>query len=259
MDEIIRNIYSYIREKKELPEDLLYEFSQSTIRVVQSYSKEEITADFWKLQHFVEMFWRGRKFETEQNPVRIYQMGQLLSLTGMIRDVAEKAEKDVSIYEYARRWGKRYQVYKGMHDEPGINHKRLAEMAGLSVSSLSQMIAQTKHDGYFIYRIAGREKYYYLTHSGENLYNILKSRQRRLRNSALSGIGEESNIIGFTNYNTKINPAAIRNYTGNSQPYENIYCVIIDGNLNGRHCEAMPKKMIKEAQYVETRNSFGNY
>ena len=80
MKEVIANIYSCIKEKKEIPEDILYEFSQDALRIVQSRLDSEIPAEFWKLQHYVEMFWRGRKFETEKDAVRIYQMGQLLSL-----------------------------------------------------------------------------------------------------------------------------------------------------------------------------------
>lgn len=177
MKKLIEIIYNkYLLNGKEIPEDLLFEFSQDTIKIIQNKAAGDIPPEFWNFQHYVEMFWRGRKYEQGRNPALVYQMGQLLAYTGMLRDVADENEKVLSIEEYAGRWEDKYLVYKGIHDEPGINHKRLAAVSDLSVSSLSQFAAKTKWDGYFICRTAGREKYYYLTEEGERLYRLLNSR-----------------------------------------------------------------------------------
>ena len=262
MKEVIANIYSCIKEKKEIPEDILCEFSQDALRIVQSRLDSEIPAEFWKLQHYVEMFWRGRKFETEKDAVRIYQMGQLLSLTGMIRDIADEAEKSIPIEEYAQRWENRYLVYKGMHDEPGITHKRLAGAAGLSASSLSQMIAKTKYDGYFIYRIAGREKYYYLTRDGEKLYDILKSRiEQETEKLSFIASDEDSNTMDPVSDDvyTKIG-AAMGNYLlENIQSNKRKTFIPLNDISDKTIAGLTGNELVKGVPYAETANSFWGY
>lgn len=172
MKRIVKSIYNYILEEKEIPEDFLYEFSQNIINIVQSENIQELPPEFEDLQNYVEMYWRGRKYKREENPVRIYQLGQLLSYVNLIRDVIDSNKDKVSMTEYAARWDNRFLVFQGMYDKPGITHKHLARFSKMSPSSLSQFMDKTKWDGYYTYRIVGREKYYYLTPKGNELYAL---------------------------------------------------------------------------------------
>ena len=179
MQRLIEFIYNYIFEGKEVPEDLMFEFSQSTMKIVQSGNVQELPPEFEDLQNYVELFWRGRKYEREEKPIRIYQLGQLLSYINLIRDVADEQKRKISMEEYAERWSKRFRVFLGMHVKPGIMHKELAKFSGITPSVLSQFVAKTKWDGYYTYRIVGREKYYYLTSKGQELYSLLWRKQNR--------------------------------------------------------------------------------
>lgn len=179
MKNLIEIIYNYLLNNKTIPDELIYEFSQDTKEIIRNNAALDIPSEFWSFQNYIEMFWRGRKYETEKNTALIYQMGQLLSYVNMIRDIADEDEKTLSLDEYARHWANKYLVFKGIHDEYGINHKKLAEVSKLTPSALSQFIAKTKWDGYFTYRNIGREKYYYLTEQGEKLYELMREKQTK--------------------------------------------------------------------------------
>lgn len=179
MVEVVRIISEYVFEDRQIPEDLMYEFSKETAKIVRSGCTEVISEEFWELEHYIEAYWRGRKYMQSDDKARVYQMGQLLSFTNMICMLVEQQEKEVSIDDYAVRFKDRFLVFKGMFECPGITHKELADTAGLSVSSLSQFINKYKCDGFFLSRSMGREKHYYLTEYGEKLYSVMKLKHDR--------------------------------------------------------------------------------
>lgn len=197
MERLIEIIFKHLSLKETVPDELMYEFLKATEEIIVSRSAENIPPEFWQFQNYVEMYWRGRKYEREESGRLIYQMGQLLSCVNMIQNMADSAEKVQSIKEYARRWSKKYQVFRAMHNEYGITHKHLAEKAGVSASSLSQFISRTKWDGYFTSRTVGREKYYYLTDQGEELYELLRDEIERPQAAIFSFDGIDNTYIAF--------------------------------------------------------------
>ena len=178
MERLIEILYSHIMNGKRISDDLMYEFSQHILKIVQGIEEVEPVNELFAFRNYVEMYWRGGKFETEKKGYFAFQMGQLLSYINMLKDIEEIKKQELNLEEYASRWEKRFSVFKSMHEEKGITHKKLADLSGLSPSSLSQFIAKTKWDGYFVYRIAGREKYYYLTEKGEKLYDYMEEKRR---------------------------------------------------------------------------------
>lgn len=208
MKKLINIIYNCVLKKKEIPKDLLYEFSRDAIKIVQNRQVDDVPTEFWDLQHYVELFWREKKYKKEKNSILIYQMGQLFSYTSMIRDIADDNERILRIREYAERWKNKYLVYKGVHDESGITHKKLVNVSGLSPSALSQFIAQTRWDGYLTYRNVGREKYYYLTDEGEKLYELLKSRYERAGYIYPYGINNGDYVYSYV-YKDKMIPVPL--------------------------------------------------
>lgn len=176
MKNLIEKIFSYLLDEKSVPEDLIFELAQDTIRILQDGETDDLPQEFWNLQHYLNLFWHGRKYESITDNYRIYQMGQLLSYVNIIRDAVDNREKKESIEEYAQRYNNRFLVYKAINDKPGINHRDLAMASGISTSALSQFISKTKWDGYYTFRVVGREKYYYLTENGKRLYQLLEKR-----------------------------------------------------------------------------------
>lgn len=179
MKELIKIIFDHVLDKKEIPDDLMYEFSQDILKVIQENSAQELCPEFWDFQNYLEMYWRGGKFEQESSPVCTYQLGQLLSYTNIIRDIADKQGQTLSIQDYAARWQNRFLVFQGMYRERGITHKKLARVSNMSPSALSQFVSKTQWDGYYTYRVAGREKYYYLSENGEKLYHLLCEKREK--------------------------------------------------------------------------------
>ena len=174
MDKLLSMILEYVVDSREVPEELIYEFSGEVTRLIEGGDFEDISDEFWKLENYVELYWRGRKFDQEKSAIRIFQMGQLLTYTNMISRWLEKIQKEITLDEYARILSDKYLFFKSIHDEYGITHKELANKIQISISSLSQFVNRIKGNGFFISRSMGREKHYYLTDKGEKLLGIMR-------------------------------------------------------------------------------------
>lgn len=163
-------------EKKYIPDDLLYEFSQDVIQFIRNSDTEQIPDAFWDFQYKVELYWRGQRFCDEMNSEFCFQMGQILSYVNMIKMVFESVEKEISIEEYAESLKEKYLFFQYIHNEKGITHKLLAEKLKMSPSALSQFTTKIHDVGFFMARVMGREKHYYLTERGEKLYELMSEK-----------------------------------------------------------------------------------
>lgn len=179
MRELINLISEYVFDAAEIPESLLYEFSKKAMKVIQNRCVEAIPEEFWELEGYVESYWRGHKYTQSEDTLRIFQMGQLLSFTNMLSILSEETEKEISIEEYAVQLKEKYPIFKEIHEKPGITHKELADAIGMSVSSLSQFVTKYKWNGFFQSRAMGREKHYYLTKHGQQLYCTMKDKYEK--------------------------------------------------------------------------------
>lgn len=179
MKELINSILECIFDVRKIPEEMLYQFSKTTTKIVQSGCTEVIPEEFWELESYVQAFWRGEKYLKSDDAVRTYQMGRLLSFTSMLSMLVEHKEKEVSVEDYAVQLKDKYIIFKEIQNRPGITHKELADAAGMSVSSLSQFVYKYKLHGFFRSRTMGREKHYYLTEHGQQLYSAMKARYER--------------------------------------------------------------------------------
>lgn len=179
MKELARHILDYIIEDSEVPEDLLYEFSKETLRIIQNRQTTSLPDTFWELENYVETFWRNSEFTHIENPCVLYQMGRLLSSTNLISMMADEEERELSIEDYAEQWRNRYIVFHCIHRQKGITHKMLAEASNMSISALSQFVNKVKWTGVFNCRVMGREKHYYLTEYGEQIYDYMRRKAEK--------------------------------------------------------------------------------
>lgn len=198
MKELAEQILDYIMENREVPEDLLYEFSKETLRIIQSRQTTSIPDTFWDLENYVETFWRCSEFTQAENSYFVHQMGQLLSFTNLISIMDDEEQRELSIEDYAEQWRDRYLVFDYIHRHRGITHKTLAEASGMSVSALSQFINKVKWTGVFNCRSMGREKHYYLTEYGEQVYEYMKknAEKKKLGRSRLTEWEVEEDRLG---------------------------------------------------------------
>lgn len=97
MEKLISILYECVINNQEVSEDLLYELEQDVICVVRNQNTTQISRNFWDLQHYIEMYWRGRKYTRERNKKYLYQMGQLLAYTNMVRDIVDIKENESDI------------------------------------------------------------------------------------------------------------------------------------------------------------------
>ena len=61
MRELVRLILDCLLEVREIPEELLYELSKTTVMIVEQRCMQEIPEEFWELESYVEAYWRGEK------------------------------------------------------------------------------------------------------------------------------------------------------------------------------------------------------
>ncbi len=174
MRELIEVLLEKVWNSSEIPEELLYELSKEAMTIVMKRSIDEVPDNFWELKRCVELFWRRKEYKCTNDPSIIYQMGRLLSYTNMLVMLIEEQEESISLEEYAKSYRKWYKVFKGVYEEKGITHNKLSEESDMSVSSLSQFMGRAKPEGFFTYRMMGREKHYYLTEYGKRLYLYMK-------------------------------------------------------------------------------------
>lgn len=196
MKKLVQMILNYLLENKEIPEELIYELSKTTVKIVENHCMEMIPQEFWELDSFVEAYWRAESYTKSNDMAFVYQMGQLFSFTNMLSTLAEKQEKENSIEDYAIQLKDKYVIFQQIDRNPGITHKELAQRAGMSVSSLSQFLNRYKEHGFIQRRSMGREKHYYLTAYGERLYSAMNvNRKNQSYTCTLKIIHKMDNIF----------------------------------------------------------------
>ncbi len=243
MKGLIKILLEYIYNSKEIPDELLYEFSQKTMQIVQRKATEEIPDEFWDFENYVEMFWRGKKYNYMSDSCMVYQMGRLLACTNMLSILVDEREREASLEEYADLLKNRFEVFEGMYNTRGITHKELAELSGVSVSALSQFINRIKAEAFFTYRVMGREKHYYLTEYGEKLYFLMaqKNNKKKMKYAKLRGIVNDVNeqimedtyykVIISQNANSVTESVYISNQERNGKRFENLLNISVNKNV----------------------------
>lgn len=201
MKQLINIISNYIFKREAIPDEYLYEFCKEITSAIELSDTECIPNEFWQLANYVELYWRGQKYSYDDNPERIYQMGQLLSFTKMISIWFDRIEKNTSLNEYALIMNNKYSFFKSIHDEPGITHKKLASKMHTSISSLSQFVNKIQGIGFFISRPMGREKHYYLTQKGEKIYELITKNQSTPVPKSL----KQEYLVQYSNQNKQFN------------------------------------------------------
>lgn len=193
MRELINVLLEKVWSNSEIPEELLYEFSKETMTIVMRRSTTDVPENFLELERYVELFWRGKGYKSTSDPGIIYQMGRLLSYTNMLSMLMEEHEKSTSLEDYAKIYRRWYKIFKGVYEEKGITHNKLSEEADMSVSSLSQFMGRVKPEGFFTYRMMGREKHYYLTEYGQSLYLHMEGVSRNDKYKKIYGLIDNLN------------------------------------------------------------------
>lgn len=210
MEKIVNIISEYVYAQKEIPDDLMSEFSSEMIQIIEGQCTEEIPDAIWNLENYVKLYWRGSKYVHEECPARIFQLGQLLSYMNMIRQHFERIDEDISLEEYANTYRDKYLFFKSIHDRAGITHKDLAKLVHTSISSMSQFVSKIAGTGFIVTRVMGREKHYYLTDKGETLLDLLEERK------TLHGHKYTKLLGALTNLNTVVsNDAFLKVVIGN--------------------------------------------
>ena len=80
----------------------------------------------------------------------------------------------LKIHKLKKRYEDYYDFFSIIDINPGIRHKDLAERLGKSVSQLSQLADRIDRDDLIYCDYMGREKYYYLSSLGKQLYTEIK-------------------------------------------------------------------------------------
>jgi len=138
------------------------QFIRSAYDLIHSDDYDSLTEPFDEICYLSEMFWRI-KSDCEVNPKISFQMGQVFSLTRIIKIAKdEKNHKNDSqeIYKIIQNYNKVFYVIERF---PGFTHTELAEKLEMDKSRLSQILKIVFPYGLFVFRQTGTRKFYYLT------------------------------------------------------------------------------------------------
>lgn len=157
--------------KEEISEIHVNSFLSCIIENITG-TTQSIISNYRKLADTICELWQYR----EINRMSAEQAFLYGSIWGSIRLLSmkdKKIKKQQNIARLVKKYTKKEKVLRYIYENPGINHKRLAEKLFIAPSQLSQQILSYEKDGLISDDRIGREKYYYMLEIGESVYQTI--------------------------------------------------------------------------------------
>ena len=252
-DSHISEIMKYLHNGVVIPEDMMYSFYLKTIAIMQGKigkpSVSERAKDFCL---YMSRLWSSKSYsKIDCDPIFIFQLGELHTCARILEDYFAKIEEenDIEINSKIETDSKRFftklSFFEIVMENPGIKHSVLSDEIGISKSSLSQFVAKIKEYGYYSERIAGREKYYYLTDIGVKLLE----RMRQEANKPLRKGMSVSNRATTYSFSSGISSTIYPDVTSLGKETNNSHFIYYSSKSTP-HIFSNPKKMDIESLYI---------
>lgn len=162
-----------ITQRRIIQERSLLDFSKLVLWVVNGTVKR-LPESFNELAAHISDYWhyeirREDDSERKYSYIRFYQMICIIKTYHVERELEDKAfsamEKNQSNTELLRM----------IQQCPGITHKQLWDMFGISSVELQKQLKPLDQEGFLSSRRSGEDRYYMLTNAGEILYQKLNT------------------------------------------------------------------------------------
>lgn len=126
-------------------------------------------SNYRKLSDAICELWQYREID-KMSSEQAFLYGSIWGSIKLLRMKDEKVKKQQNMAWLVKKYLKKDKLLKYIYENPGINHKSLAEKLFIAPSQLSQQILSYEKDGLITDDRIGREKYYYLLEVGESVY-----------------------------------------------------------------------------------------
>jgi|GEM_PF-1165453 len=99
----------------------------------------------------------------------------------LLSELADKERTKQPKLEILAKQNMKYlKIFDAINKQPGIKHKDLADISGMTTSELSQWMAKRQNENYFSFSRIGREKYYYIEKKGEEILQEMERQSEDL-------------------------------------------------------------------------------
>ena len=193
-DLLFKQMLFCLRERKDIPNPLIYQFSELIIKMIRNQEEIHLTQNLADLIDKTDAFWRQAD-KTRLDGEVVFNVGRVFSLTTIMKKYFESESSYYSPIEFANKYSKRLKLFKKIQESPGIIHKELANYSNMSESALSQLMVSLHGDGIITSRKVGRNKFYYLTKLGVTILEEMETQQRPLNNTLKPRFALNNKII----------------------------------------------------------------
>lgn len=169
---LLENIKQLVSLGYEIPPSALVNFQKAVYQLILDSDYEKIRKTLNLLEDVVDTAWQKSSSCSAENAY-IYSLGQISSLLGIMRYSVISLDSAPAVSEDIREYLPSTKLLEGIQQYNGISHNQLAEYCGITKSALSQKISRMEHKRFFVSKKIGRNKYYFITGTGEAIIERL--------------------------------------------------------------------------------------
>lgn len=173
LENICESLMELFQKEKRIDEEQVYIFLEGAVDFLNREADEHKTVKLDKLGAYLQKKWQYREIE-QMTPEQAFLCGSIWGGAKLLGIKRERKETVFEFHELKKKHSVHYDLLHAISVDPGIKHKDLAGKLKKSTSHLSQYVIDVIRDGLITCSRIGREKYYYLSPLGEQVYDELK-------------------------------------------------------------------------------------
>lgn len=179
LDRITDDISTCIVSGKELTQEQIFSFMENFIADSGSFFDAIKTKSYKAMRGLLNELWQYREWE-DMSSEQAFLCGQLYGCVKLC-EYREQSRQDALSFRFLLSKYADSKLFYIVKKNPGIRHKDLAKEIGLSTGRLSQMMDDEGMEELLISRVFGREKYYFLSARGEELFQKIEAQKRKAK------------------------------------------------------------------------------
>lgn len=190
---VFNDIRQTLIQERSLTDGQIYDLTCVIAEGISSKGKLDENGLFIRLLDFVKKY-KDCRLEEEQQYV--FSIGLVMGMGSLINAILDFSESTRDLEQNINRFKDNYNIFQVIDENPGIMQKLLAKKVNKSATTLSHFMNKKEVQQYFDFYTMGREKYYYLSRRGKQLYE----KMQLLHKEDNQAINETSASLNFLDY-----------------------------------------------------------
>lgn len=183
LNRIADDISTCITSGKELTQEQIFCFMKKFIANNGSFFDTIKTKSYKAMRNLLNELWQYREWK-DMSSEQAFLYGQLYGCVKLC-EYREQSHQDTAWINFLLSKYADSNLFYIVKKNPGIRHKDLAKKIGLSTGRLSQMMETEDMKELLLSWVQGREKLYFLSAKGEELYQRLEAQKRKARKAEM--------------------------------------------------------------------------